>query len=78
MAVPNEHHITLIAADVNLPYKWVVKCSCQWEGLAHTGPVAYRWIMGHAQSQTLRGNHVFIDVDESELESLRAAAVSAG
>jgi hypothetical protein len=77
MAIPKEHHLTLVEVQ-NLPYKYVVTCDCQWQALCHTGMVAHRWIMSHAQAQTLRGNVVFIDITKEKMEELRAAAVSAG
>lgn len=62
MAVSVPHEIKLIAVnDPKLAYKFIVRCSCQWEGLAWTRQVAERWIGSHVYAQTIRGNECTVD-----------------
>lgn len=61
MPIPNLHTITLrelvVPKDI-CPF--VVSCSCQWAGLAHTLAKAEDFVQSHAYAQAGRGNQVII------------------
>jgi hypothetical protein len=66
MAIPVKHTIRLEKRETfgdPLRAGFGVKCSCQWEGMAHTRVTADAWVNRHAFAQTMRGNEVIIEID---------------